>query len=65
LRPGLHRGDSARAPRCRDLPHADAVRAAAKSAALVHGLAHADAHLLAAGLDDVLTFRSGARSYRI
>src|SRR6266851_1105669 len=36
------------------LPHADAVRAAAKSAALVHGLAHADAHLLAAGLDDVL-----------
>src|SRR2546427_260033 len=36
------------------LPHADAVRAAAKSAALVHGLAHADARLLAAGLDDVL-----------
>jgi homoserine kinase len=36
------------------LPHADAVRAAAKSAALVHGLAHADARLLGAGLDDVL-----------
>src|SRR3989441_8167669 len=36
------------------LPHADAVRAAAKSAALVHGLAHGDARLLAAGLDDVL-----------
>jgi len=36
------------------LPHADAVRAAAKSAALVHGLAHADERLLAAGLDDVL-----------
>jgi homoserine kinase len=36
------------------LPHGDAVRAAAKSAALVHGLAHADPRLLAAGLDDVL-----------
>src|SRR2546427_629568 len=36
------------------LPHADAVRAAAKSAALVHGLAHGDARLLATGLDDVL-----------
>jgi len=36
------------------LPHAEAVRAAAKSAALVHGLAHADPRLLAAGLDDVL-----------
>ena len=36
------------------VPHADAVRAAAKSAALVHGLAHGDARLLAAGLDDVL-----------
>jgi homoserine kinase len=36
------------------LPHADAVRAAGKSAALVHGLAHADPRLLAAGLDDVL-----------
>jgi homoserine kinase len=36
------------------LPHGDAVQAAAKSAALVHGLAHADARLLAAGLDDVL-----------
>src|SRR5438128_449795 len=29
------------------LPHADAARAAAKSAALVHGLAHADLRLLA------------------
>jgi homoserine kinase len=36
------------------LPHSEAVRAAAKSAALVHGLAHADPRLLAAGLDDVL-----------
>jgi len=36
------------------LPHADAVRAAAKSAALVHGLAHADPRLLAAAFDDVL-----------
>ena len=36
------------------LPHAEAVRAAAKSAALVHGLAHGDTRLLAAGLDDVL-----------
>ena len=36
------------------LPHAEAARAAAKSAALVHGLAHADPRLLAAGLDDVL-----------
>jgi homoserine kinase len=36
------------------LPHADAARAAAKSAALVHGLAHADLRLLAAALDDVL-----------
>jgi len=36
------------------LPHPDAVRAAAKSAALVHGLAHADPRLLGAGLDDVL-----------
>jgi homoserine kinase len=36
------------------LPHGEAVRAAAKSAALVHGLAHADPRLLAAGLDDVL-----------
>src|SRR6266404_4022538 len=45
---------SARAALPATLPHADAVRAAAKSAALVHGLAHADAHLLAAGLDDVL-----------
>src|SRR6266853_1655156 len=36
------------------LPHADAARAAAKSAALVHGLAHGDARLLSTGLDDVL-----------
>ncbi len=43
------------------LPHGDAVRAAAKSAALVHGLAHGDPQLLAAGLDDVLhvPFRRG------
>jgi len=34
--------------------HAQAAQAAAKSAALVHGLAHADARLLAAGFDDVL-----------
>lgn len=44
----------ARAALPQTLPHADAVRAAAKSAALVHGLAHADPPLLAAGLDDVL-----------
>lgn len=36
------------------LPYAQAVRAAAKSAALVHGLAHGDPRLLAAALDDVL-----------
>jgi len=36
------------------VPHAQAVAAAAKSAALVHGLAHADHRLLAAGLDDLL-----------
>ncbi|HVH66578.1 MAG TPA: homoserine kinase [Gemmatimonadales bacterium] len=36
------------------LAHAQAVRAAAKSAALVQGLAHADPRLLAAGFDDVL-----------
>jgi len=36
------------------LPHQQAVRAAAKSAALVQGLAHGDARLLAAALDDVL-----------
>jgi homoserine kinase len=36
------------------LPHAQAVAAAAKSAALVHGLAQGDARLLAAGFDDVL-----------
>ncbi len=34
--------------------HAQAVQAAAKSAALVHGLAHGDTRLLAAGFDDVL-----------
>lgn len=36
------------------LPHAQAVQAAAKGAALIQGLAHADARLLAAALDDVL-----------
>src|SRR5216117_1589949 len=36
------------------VPHARAVEAAARSAALVHGLAHAEPRLLAAGLDDVL-----------
>src|SRR5438445_714285 len=36
------------------VPHRSAVTAAARSAALVHGLAHADAALLAAGLDAVL-----------
>ena len=36
------------------LPHAQAVQAAAKGAALVQGLAHADGRLLAAALDDVL-----------
>ncbi len=36
------------------LPHAQAVRAAAKSAALVQGLALGDPRLLAAALDDVL-----------
>ena len=36
------------------VPHAQAALAAAKSAALVIGLAHADPRLLAAGLDDVL-----------
>jgi homoserine kinase len=36
------------------LPHAQAVRAAAKSAALVQGLAQGDPRLLAAALDDVL-----------
>jgi homoserine kinase len=36
------------------LPHVLAVDAAARSAALVHGLAHAEPRLLAAGLDDVL-----------
>src|SRR3989454_3280913 len=36
------------------VPHRSAVTAAARSAALVHGLAHADAALLAAGLGDGL-----------
>jgi homoserine kinase len=36
------------------VPHVRAVEAAARSAALVHGLAHAEPRLLAAGLDDVL-----------
>jgi homoserine kinase len=36
------------------LPHGQAVQAAAKGAALVQGLAHADGRLLAAALDDVL-----------
>lgn len=36
------------------LPHGQAVQAAAKAAALVQGLAHADARLLAAAFDDVL-----------
>lgn len=36
------------------VPHAVAASAAAKSAALVHGLAHADGRLIAAGMDDVL-----------
>lgn len=36
------------------VPHHTAVVAAGKSAALVQGLAHGDARLLAAGLDDVL-----------
>jgi len=36
------------------LPHGLAVQAAAKGAALVQGLAHADGRLLAAALDDVL-----------
>jgi len=43
------------------LPHPLAVQAAAKAAALVQGLAHADARLLGAALDDVLhvPFRRG------
>src|SRR6059036_2735761 len=44
----------ARAVLPRTVPHAHAVVAAGKSAALVHGLAHADPALLSAGLDDVL-----------
>jgi len=38
--------------------HATAVEAAARSAALVHGLTHAEPRLLAAGLDDVLHVRT-------
>jgi len=44
----------ARAVLPRTVLHARAVEAAARSAALVHGLAHAEPRLLAAGLDDVL-----------
>jgi homoserine kinase len=50
------------------LPHAQAVEAAAKSAALVHGLAHADPRLLAEGFDDVLHVpfrRSLVRGYDV
>src|SRR5581483_9795959 len=36
------------------LPHATAVQAAARSAALLEGLAQAEPRLLAVGLDDVL-----------
>jgi homoserine kinase len=46
--------ERARAVLPQTVPYAHAVAAAAKSAALVHGLAHADPRLLAAGLDDVL-----------
>jgi homoserine kinase len=45
---------AARAILPRDVPHRDAVAAAAKSAALVQGLATGDAALLAHALDDVL-----------
>jgi homoserine kinase len=48
------RTQDARAVLPRELPFGEAVRAAAKSAALVRGLATADRDLLAAGLDDVL-----------
>ncbi len=44
----------ARAVLPQSVPHAQAVDAAARSAALVHGLAHAHPRTLAAGLDDVL-----------
>jgi homoserine kinase len=46
--------ERARAVLPESVPHRSAVTAAARSAALVHGLAHADAELLATGLDDVL-----------
>ncbi|HEX4600330.1 MAG TPA: homoserine kinase [Gemmatimonadales bacterium] len=44
----------ARAVLPKTVPYQQAVEAAAKSAALVQGLAHGDLRLLAAGLDDVL-----------
>jgi len=44
----------ARAVLPQTVPHARAVEAAARSAALVHGLAHGEPRLLASGLDDVL-----------
>ena len=53
--PGFHIATSAaRAILPPSLPHRDAVAAAAKSAALVQGLAAGDATLLAHALDDVL-----------
>jgi len=45
---------AARAALPKSLPHADAVVAASRAAALVQGLATANADLLGAGLDDVL-----------
>jgi len=45
---------AARAALPKSLPHADAVVAASRAAALVQGLATGDADLLGAGLDDVL-----------
>lgn len=52
---------AARALLPRTLPHSDAVSAASRAAALVHGLASGDGALLAAALDDVLhvPFRRG------
>jgi len=44
----------ARAVLPQTVPHAHAVEAAARSAALVHGLAHAEPQLLRIGLEDVL-----------
>src|SRR3989441_5200775 len=44
----------ARAVLPQTVPHTRAVEAAARSAALVHGLAHGEPRLLATGLDDVL-----------